>query len=152
MRMVIHHLTSFRSAYWPAAHLCRFYRMPSLVCASAAASRHNLAAAATDDSLASCQSANHQASSSCNEQQRAAPSVAQACCTGASISVDISRTFYLVNPSGDLTSTQRQFEQTLAGQRGWQVGLCNKGTLISYLHTMVLSGVCVGCPASGQHI
>ena len=39
----------------------------------------------------------------------------------ASCLVDVANTFYTLNPSGDLVSTQRSFETWFAGIRGWEV-------------------------------
>ena len=106
-------------------HPCRLYRMPSLACAAASA---------------------HRASSRQGQRTPASLFVCQACTPGpakldtrgnvacfldvpnnllncpAQCSVDLSSTFYALNPSGDLADTQSAFQDWFSGMRGWQVG------------------------------
>lgn len=69
--------------------------MPALACASAAASMRQ------------------HASSEAN--------AASACSDASAAGVSLRSTFYVVNPSGDLPSTQSTFEDWFHEQAGWQV-------------------------------
>lgn len=42
-------------------------------------------------------------------------------------SVDLSSTFYALNPSGDLTATQSTFQDWFGGMRGWQARVKGRG-------------------------
>lgn len=94
----------------PEAHLvtiiaccCRMTRMPSLACAAAAAAalpKHG------------------------SGEQAPAGSAHAAENAGAATSVNLSSTFYMVNPSGDLPSTQASFQGWFQQQANWQVRQC----------------------------
>lgn len=71
---------------------CRIYRAPSLACAAAVAARQPSAA---EDSSAD-----------------AAREVT---------AVNMASTVYMVNPAGDLSTTQATFEETFRQQHTWQV-------------------------------
>ncbi len=71
---------------------CRIYRAPSLACAAAVAARQPSAPAGTS-------------------ADRARESTA----------VNMANTVYMVNPAGDLSSTQATFEETFRQQHTWQV-------------------------------
>jgi separase len=77
------------------------YRMPSLACAAAVAVRR--------------QQASRQGSTTAKVDGNAAAGPAPA---GA---LDLGSTFYMLNPSGDLASTQAAFEERFASVPGWEV-------------------------------
>ena len=76
------------------AGVYRIYRTPSLACAAAVAARQ----------------------AGCPEDGDAADEA-----VGAGTAVDMSSTVYMVNPAGDLSSTQATFEETFRQQGSWQV-------------------------------
>ena len=91
----LHMYTPSRYAGVPACTIdgaCRIYRTPSLACAAAVAAR-----------------------------QVSSPADAANQAVHAATSVDISSTVYMVNPAGDLSSTQATFEETFKQQKSWQV-------------------------------
>lgn len=50
--------------------------------------------------------------------------VGKQCAEEGRRSVNASNSYYLLNPSGDLSSTQAAFEDWFASEEGWKVGLC----------------------------
>ncbi len=71
---------------------CRVYRAPSLACAAAVAARQPCVPEGTQDDSHT-----------------------------QSMAVDMTNTVYMVNPAGDLYSTQAAFEETFRQQPTWQV-------------------------------
>lgn len=68
------------------------YRIPSLACAAAVAAR-----------------------------QVSSPADVAGQAVHTATTVDMSSTVYMVNPAGDLSSTQATFEETFRQQESWQV-------------------------------
>lgn len=71
---------------------------------------------------------------------------------GVTAQVDLSNTFYMLNPGGDLMDTQQCFEDWFASQLNWQVGLCccPCNTLTYKMHTN--NGLCIAARcASPRH-
>ena len=118
---------------------CRLYRMPSLACAAASAQR-------TADTTNRCGlSAPARPSIASPSRCRSSPlpracippflpscilppppptpsrPVPCCCCSGAGGGVDLSSTYYALNPSGDLAATQAAFQDWFRGMRGWEV-------------------------------
>lgn len=86
--------------------------MPSLACACAIAARNG-----SDCSpLASDTSDSQQVSQEEPDNSQTAESSSQ-----EAKLVDVHDTVYVLNPSGDLASTQSTFQHFFAQQRGWQV-------------------------------
>lgn len=75
--------------------------MPSLACAAAAAVRR--------------QQACSQGAAATEASGRASAGAA------AADALDLGSTFYMLNPSGDLASTQAAFEERFASLPGWEV-------------------------------
>ena len=71
---------------------CRIYRAPSLACAAAVAAR-----------------------------QPSAPEGSSADTAREAPAVNMAHTVYMVNPAGDLSTTQATFEETFRQQHTWQV-------------------------------
>ncbi len=71
---------------------CRIYRAPSLACAAAVAAR-----------------------------QPSAPAETSADGASEATAVNMANTVYMVNPAGDLSTTQATFEETFRQQHTWQV-------------------------------
>jgi hypothetical protein len=71
---------------------CRIYRAPSLTCAAAVAAR-----------------------------QPDAPAETSADGPREATAVNMANTVYMVNPAGDLSTTQATFEETFRQQHTWQV-------------------------------
>lgn len=88
-------LVHSRGAHTAMPVSCRMYRSPSLACAAAVAARQH----------PSCCSSHQNQPKDCRAQ----------------VAVDLASTVYMVNPAGDLASTQSTFEKTFSGQESWQV-------------------------------
>lgn len=93
---------------------CSIYRMPSLACAAAAAVRRQQACGQGAAAIGAAGGAS-----------------AETACVNA---LDLGSTFYMLNPSGDLASTQAAFEERFTSLPGWEV---RRGTL---LWVAVISG------------
>jgi Peptidase family C50 len=85
----------------PLLGRCSIYRMPSLACAAAAAVRRQQA----------CGQGDVATGAGAGTSAGAAPADA----------LDLGSTFYMLNPSGDLASTQAAFEERFASLPGWEV-------------------------------
>lgn len=82
--------------------------MPSLACAAATA--------------AACSAGEMVGTSPAEDEHDSVDAAAEASWPGAAPLIDPQSTFYLINPSGDLPSTQAAFQEWFQGQSGWQVG------------------------------
>ncbi len=98
-RLVMHLVTCFIVAaemVYMAVTLvdggCRIYRAPSLACAAAVAAR-----------------------------QPSAPEDSPPDAAREAAAVNMANTVYMVNPAGDLSTTQATFEETFRQQHTWQV-------------------------------
>lgn len=97
--------------------------MPSLACAAASAQRASTRQATVWARRCSALHTSHAVSH---------PPRLRCCSNDCSIcapwhlrcSVDLSSTFYALNPSGDLADTQSAFQDWFSGMRGWQVRGC----------------------------
>lgn len=87
--------------------------MPSLACAAAVAERRRQAACGSKNSGGDGNGKHGGAGGSSGDCSAgiAAPAAA----------LDLGSTFYMLNPSGDLTMTQATFEERFASLPGWEV-------------------------------
>lgn len=122
---------------------CRLYRMPNLACAAASARRTSTRQAkgmllSPPSSLpfgrCTCLRAPPIPTLGAGASRRS--TICSLLC-----SVDLSSTFYALNPSGDLVDTQSAFQDWFSGMRGWQVGFLLP---LACLQAVV---PCAGCTA-----
>ena len=88
------------------------YRAPSLACACAIAARTAVGCSPSANSAGATEKASSKAELAEQEVHG-----------GEEHSVDVHDAVYLLNPSGDLASTQSTFQQLFQQQEGWQVRL-----------------------------